>query len=81
MENTIENIATKMRMLAAEIGGNHHSPKEAEKLLAELADDLSEVNINMSIKLHSAVNEIDEITGISDRYRFWYQKAKNIKKE
>ncbi len=79
MEMTIENIATKMRDLAAEIGGNHHSPKEAEKILNALADDLSEVNMNISIRLHDAINEADGLLGINDSCRFLYQRQKNIK--
>ena len=79
MENSIENIATKMRVLASEIGGNHHSLEEAQDLLNELADDLSEVNMNISIRLHDAINEADGLLGINDSYRFLYQRHKNIK--
>lgn len=79
MEMTIENIATKMRTLASEIGGNHHSPKEAEKILNILADELSEVNMNISIRLHDAIKESDELSGINDSYRFLYQRQENIK--
>lgn len=79
MGNSIENIATKMRALASEIGGNHFSPKEAEKILNVLADDLSEVNMNISIRLHDAINEADGLLGIDDSYRFLYQRQKNIK--
>lgn len=75
----IENIATKMRVLASEIGGNHHSLKEAEDLLNKLADELSEVNMNMSIILHNAIDEADELSGIYDSYRFLYQRQKNMK--
>ena len=78
---TIENIATKMRTLASEIGGNHHSPKEAEKILNVLADELSEVNMNISIILHGGINKTDELLGINDIYRFLYQKQKNVKAE
>lgn len=82
MGMTIEDIATKMRMLAYEIGGNHHSPKEAEKILIELADELSEVNINMSIKLNKCLNEVDDkFTGISENYRFIHLRQKNIKEQ
>ena len=79
MEMSIENIATKMRALASEIGGNHHSLEEAQDLLNELADDLSEVNMNISIRLHDAINEADGLLGINDSYRFLYQRHKNIK--
>lgn len=76
---SIENIATKMRVLASEIGGNHHSMKEAEDLLNKLADELSEVNMNMSVRLHNAIDEADGLSGINDNYRFLYQRQKNIK--
>jgi len=76
---TIENIATKMRVLASEIGGNHHSPEEAQDLLNDLADQLSEVNMNISIKLHDTISEADGLLGINNSYRFLYQRQKNIK--
>ena len=79
MGMTIENIATKMRTLASEIGGNHHSLEEAQDLLNKLADELSEVNMNMSIRLHDAIKEADGLSGINDSYRFLYQRQKNIK--
>lgn len=77
---TIENIAKKMRVLANEIGGEHHSPKEAEQLLNELADELSETNIQMSIKLHKCLEEIDnDYSDIDDDFRLLYLRQKNIK--
>lgn len=79
MENSIENIATKMRALASEIRGNHHSPEEAQDLLNKLADELSEVNMNIFIRLHDAIDEADGLLGIDDSYRFLYQRQKNIK--
>ena len=79
MEMTIEDIATKMRVLASEIGGNHHSLEEAQDLLNKLADELSEVNMNISIRLHDAINDADGLLGIDDNYRFLYQRQKNIK--
>ena len=79
MGMSIENIATKMRALASEIGGKHHSPEEAQDLLNKLADELSEVNMNISIRLHNAIDEADGLLGINDSYRFSYQRQKNIK--
>lgn len=79
MRMTINNIATEMRVLASEIGGNHHSLEEAEDLLNKLADELSEVNMNISIRLHDSINEADGLSGINDSYRLLYRRQKNIK--
>ena len=78
MGMSIENIATKMRVLASEIGGYHHSREEAQDLLNKLADELSEVNMNISIRLHDAIDGADELLGINDKYRFLYRRQKNI---
>ena len=80
MGMTIEDIATQMRRLAWEIGGNHHSSKEAEEILIRLANQLSEVNMDMSIKLNSCMDEVnDNFMGISKEHRFLYLRHKNIK--
>lgn len=82
MKMTIEDIATEMRKLAWEIGGNHHSPKEAEEILIRLANQLSELNMNMSIKLNSCINEVnDNFMGISKEHRFLYLRHENIKEQ
>jgi hypothetical protein len=80
METSIESVATRMRMLAAEIGGNHHSAKEAEELLNGLANELSEINMQMSLKLHQCLDRVDDYAGIYDSYRETYIRQENIKK-
>jgi hypothetical protein len=75
----IERIVVEMRRLAAEIGGNHHTPEEAEKLLYKLSDELCETNVNMSIKLNQVIAEVDaEYTGVSEVYRYLYLRQKSI---
>ena len=80
MEMSIENVATRMRMLAAEIGGDHHSAKEAEELLNGLANELSEINMQMSLKLHHCLDRVDDYAGIYDSYRETYLRQENMKK-
>ena len=78
--DTINDIATKLRMLAAEVGGDHHTNKETEKILNELAKDLDNVNINLSIDINKAISDIDaKYTGVSEQYRFLTLRQRNIK--
>lgn len=78
--NTINDIATKLRMLAAEVGGDHHTNKETEKLLEELAKDLDDININLSIDINKAISDIDaKYTGVTEQSRFITLRQRNIK--
>ena len=72
---TIEDVATHMRILASEIGGCHHSSEEAECLINELANKLSDLNMHLNIN----VNRSLDICGISDSYRRRYLRQQNIK--
>ena len=74
----IEQIATDMRCLAQEIGGEHHTFKESERLLKELADELSNVNMEFSLKIHELFDKDDVYTGITDNARFDERKQRNI---
>lgn len=77
---TIDEVAGKMKMLAAEIGGNHHSPKEAEKILKELAYELDDININMSLALNECLKEADNVfTGVTESYRRLTLKERSYK--
>lgn len=77
---TIDELAGKMKMLAAEIGGNHHTPKEAEKILKDLADELDDININMSLMLNECLKEADNVfTGVSERSRWLTLKERSYK--
>lgn len=73
--NTIEDVSTCMRSLASEIGGSHHSPEKAEMLLRNLADRLSEINMQMHLTMHESF----KYQGISDDYRKRYLRQQNIK--
>lgn len=78
---TINEVACKMKMLAAEIGGNHHSPKEAEKILKELAYELDDININMSLMLNGCLKETDNVfTGVTESYRRLTLKERSYKR-
>ena len=77
---TIIEITTRLRALAAEVGGDHHTNKETEKLLNEIARELDDINVNMSIDINKAVAKMDaKYTGVSERYRFLVLKERNIK--
>ena len=73
--DTIEDVATCIRVLASEIGGAHHTPKKAEELLNDLANKLSGINMQMNIRLHDSLT----LAGISDRYRTSYLRQQDIK--
>lgn len=77
---TIEDIAVSMRTLASEIGGGHHSLEEAEQLLKDLSWELSYLNVEMSIMLHSSLLEYDyTLAGVSEKCRNLYLRQQNIK--
>ena len=77
---TIIEITTRLRVLAAEVGGDHHTNKETEKLLNEIARELEDINVNLSIVINKAVAEMDaKYTGVSEQYRFLTLKERNIK--
>lgn len=77
---TIEDIATNMRMLADEIGGNHHTNKESEEILNKLANLLSTYNMQTIVSVESMKNRVMENTGIGDRYLRMFLRQENIKK-
>ena len=65
MDDNINNIATDMRMLAAEIGGDHHSNKEAEKLLLDLAERLDKVGYDTMLLIDRTFRDSMLLTGHS----------------
>lgn len=77
---TIEDIATNMRMLASEIGGNHHTNKESEEILNKLADMLSTSNIQIALTIDAMKNQVKENTGIRDEHLRLFLRQQNIKK-
>lgn len=77
---TIEDIATNMRMLASEIGGNHHTNKESEEILNNLADMLSTSNMQIALMVDAMKNQVKENTGIRDEHLRLFLRQQNIKK-
>lgn len=63
MDDNINNIATDMRMLAAEIGGDHHSNKESEKLLLGLAQRLDKVGYDTILLIDRTFRDSMLLTG------------------
>ena len=61
---TFNDIATDMRVLAKEIGGDHVDNKEAEKRLKELAYELSYKSFLVANQLHNFYKGF----GYSDEY-------------
>ena len=62
--DNIEDIATKMRILANNIGGDHLTNKETEVELYKLADALSVYNMHVNTLANNAVRAIMQTTGI-----------------
>lgn len=65
--NNIEDIATKMRVLANLIGGDHVMNKEVEVELNKLADALSIYNMHINTLTNDYVKTIMLTTGIDIR--------------
>lgn len=61
--NSIEDIAIKMRVLANYIGGDHVTNKEAEVELRKLADALSVYNMHINTLTKDHVRVIMQNTG------------------
>lgn len=61
--NSIEDIATKMRVLADYIGGDHLTNKEAELELHKLADALSLYGMHVNTLASDCVRAIMHTTG------------------
>lgn len=61
--NSIEDIATKMRVQANHIGGDHITNKEAELELHKLAGALSVLNMHVNTLANDAVRAIMQTTG------------------
>lgn len=61
--NSIEDIATKMRVLANLIGGDHLTNEESETELHKLANVLSGYNIHINTLADDCVKAIIQTTG------------------
>ena len=76
MDN-INDIITDMRVLAQEIGGDHHSNKESEQLLNTLADRLICINNSIILYASNQYNDMKRLTG-SDEKIIYILKKQNI---
>ena len=65
MDDNINNIVTDMRMLAAEIGGGHHSNTESEKALLDLAKRLDKVGCDTILLIDRIFRDSMLLTGHS----------------
>lgn len=74
MQESIQQIATNLRVLACEIGGNHHTPKESEALLMNLADRLDDIGY----ELITESRRFETISGVSRKGYELYLRQKNI---
>jgi len=61
--NSIEDIATKMRVLANLVGGGHLTNKEAEVELHKLANILSGYNIRINTLADDCIKAIMQTSG------------------
>lgn len=61
--NNMEDIATRMRVLANLIGGDHLTNKEAEVELRKLADALSVYNMHINTLTKDHARVIMQTTG------------------
>lgn len=74
MQDSIRQIATNLRVLACEIGGNHHTPKESEELLMNFADRLDDIGY----ELITESRRFETISGVSRKGYELYLRQKNI---
>jgi len=61
---TLNDISTKLNMLAAEVGGNHHTNKETEQLLRDLSDEV----YKLSFEIRKSLAAVVPFTGITDKH-------------
>lgn len=60
---TLNDIATELNVLAAEVGGDHHTNKETEKLLREISFEL----FDLAFEIRKSADIVLPFLGISDR--------------
>ena len=66
-------IAGRIRRIANEVAGNHHSPEETESLLLNIADELDDIAINTAdIMARATTDVVYGKMGISqENYERW----------
>ena len=68
MTDTLQGIATNLRQYADECGGEHHTPKEIEKYLNEVANEISEIGYETTKLIESTRIYL----GVSNKaYELW----------
>lgn len=60
---TLNDIATKLNVLAAEVGGDHIQNKETEKRLREISEEV----FDLAFEIRKSADIVLPFLGISDR--------------
>lgn len=60
---TLNEISVRMKVLADECGGNHHTGKEAEEILNSLARELDDVALAITVATDAHYAKVRECTG------------------
>ena len=60
----LNEIATNLRRYAAECGGEHHTPKEIEKYLNEVANEINEIAYQTTV----LIEDSRQYLGVSNRF-------------
>ena len=72
---TLNDIATKLNVLAAEVGGDHVPNKETEKQLREISKEV----FDLAFEIRKSVDTVLPYLGISDRTYKSLLRQENIK--
>lgn len=76
----INEICTELRVYAAECGGEHHTPKEIEAKLKELAEELQQIAYDMKAAGLGYAKVNESFTGITNEHYRLYMAAESFKK-
>ena len=72
---TLNDIATKLNVLAAEVGGDHIPNKETEKMLREISEEV----FDLAFEIRKSADIVLPFLGISDRTYKSLLRKENIK--
>lgn len=76
---TLNEISVRMKVLADECGGNHHTGKETEEILNSLARELDNVALAITVATDSHYVKIREFTGRTERCVRIFLREENIR--